>query len=132
MGVNIGDLIVLVNASEILPIMAKVPKGKLITIREICQKIANKHKVKGCCSSTTGIYIMAIANAAVEEISEGNKSALAKIPYWRTLKANGFLNEKYPGGFENHKKLLEKEGYKITARGKKYQVVDFDKYLIKI
>jgi len=132
MGVNAGNQVVLVNASEIIPFMAKMPKGKLITIREICQKIAKKHKVKGCCSLTTGIFIMTIANAVEEEIAARTNSAFAKIPYWRTLKADGFLNEKYPGGLENHKKLLEKEGYKIIPRAKKYQVADFKKYLIRL
>ncbi len=132
MGANAGDLVVLVNASEILPMMAKIDKGKLITIREICMKIANNHRVKGCCSLTTGIFIMSIANAAEEALAKGDKSALAKIPYWRTLKADGFLNEKYPGGLEAQKKLLENEGYQITARGKKFQVAEFEKYLANL
>jgi len=122
MGVSVGDPVVLVNASEIIPIMANIPKGRLITIQEICKKIARKHKVRGCCSLTTGIFIMTIANAVEEVITRGEKSALTKIPYWRTLKSDGFLNEKYPGGQEAQKKLLEKEGFKVVARGKKYQV----------
>ena len=36
-----------------------------------------------------------------------------KTPYWRTLKANGELNEKYPEGIEKQKELLEKEGHTI-------------------
>jgi alkylated DNA nucleotide flippase Atl1 len=130
MGANAGDPVVLVNASEIIPIMSSVPKGKLITIREICQGIAKKYKVKGCCSLTTGIFIMTIANAAEEAISQGAESDLTKTPYWRTLKADGFLNEKYPGGLEVHRELLQKEGFKVIARGKKYQVADLEKYLI--
>jgi hypothetical protein len=132
MGVNTGDPVILVNASEIIPIMAKVPNGKLITIWEICQKIAENHEVKGCCSLTTGIFIMTIANAVEEAIAKGDRSALTRIPYWRTLKADGFLNEKYPGGQEAHKRLLEQEGFKVIARGKKYQVVGFEKYLAKV
>jgi len=31
----------------------------------------------------------------------------------------------HPGGLEEHKKRLEKEGHKLIARGKKYQVADF-------
>ena len=132
MGTHEGDLVVLVNASEIIPLMAKVPRRKLITVWEICRKIAKNHKVKGCCSLTTGIFIMTIANAVEEAIAQGDRSALAKIPYWRTLKADGFLNEKYPGGQEGHKKRLEKEGHKIIARGKKYQVADLEKYLLNL
>ena len=98
MGADEGDPVVLVNASEILPLMAEVSKGKLVTIREICLEIAAQHKVKGCCSLVTGILIMSIANAAEEAVQKKEKSALARVPYWRTLKVGGFLNEKYPGG----------------------------------
>lgn len=132
MGANAGDPVVLVNASEIIPIMTNVPRGKLITIWEICKKIAKKHKVKSCCSLTTGIFIMTIANAVEEVIARGEKSALIKIPYWRTLKSDGFLNEKYPGGQEAQKRLLEKEGFKIIARGKKYQVTEYSNFIVKI
>jgi alkylated DNA nucleotide flippase Atl1 len=129
MGADEGDPVVLVNASEILPIMAGVPKGRLVTIREICLKIAQKHRVKGCCSLVTGILIMSIANAAEEAAGKKEKSALASVPYWRTLKVDGFLNEKYPGGSEEHKRRLEKEGHQIISRGKKYQVADLERYL---
>jgi hypothetical protein len=37
------------------------------------------------------------------------------------------INEKYPGGVEAQKKLLEKEGHKVIAKGKKFVVVDFEK-----
>ena len=129
MGAEEGDPVVLVNASEIMPLMAGVPKGKLVTIREICLKIAARHRVKGCCSLVTGILIMSIANAAEEAVRKKDKSALAKIPYWRTLKVDGYLNEKYPGGLEAHKKRLEKEGHKVLTRGKKYQVADHKRCL---
>jgi hypothetical protein len=127
MGAEAGDDVVLANPSEIVVVMAEVPRGKLVTIVEICKKLAAKHEVKGCCSLTTGIFIMTAANAIEEAAGAGEK---LKIPYWRTLKTDGFLNEKYPGGLEGHKKLLEKEGHKIVRRGKKYQVADYEKHLI--
>jgi alkylated DNA nucleotide flippase Atl1 len=129
MGAEVGDEIILVNSSEVLAIMKQVPKGRLITIVEVCRQIARNHGVKACCSLTTGIFIMTAANA-VEEASKEDKSL--DIPYWRTLKADGFLNEKYPGGQEAHKKLLEGENFRVIARGKKYQVDDYERYLMKI
>jgi len=123
-GAEAGDDVVLANASEVVEVMSGVPRGKLVTVVEICQKLAAKHGVKGCCSLTTGIFIMTAANA-VEEAASGGKKL--KIPYWRTLKADGYLNEKFPGGLQGHKKLLEKEGHKIVSRGKKFQVADFEK-----
>ena len=129
MGAEVGDEIVLVNSSEVLAIMQRVPKGRLITIVEVCKQIAKNHGVKACCSLTTGIFIMMAANT-VEEASKEGKSL--DIPYWRTLKADEFLNEKYPGGQEAHKRLLEGENFRVIARGKKYQVDDYEKYLMKL
>lgn len=130
MGADIGDPVVLVNASEILPIMAKVPKGKLITIWEICENIAKKHKVKACCSLVSGIHVMIIANAVEEAIAKHDKSELTKVPYWRTVKAKGELNPKYPGGLAGHAKLLEKEGFEINKKDRKWFVKDWDKFIM--
>ena len=129
MGAEVGDEIALVNPSEVVAIMNQVPKGRLITIVQICRQIAKNHDVKACCSLTTGIFIMTAANA-VEEAGREGKSL--DIPYWRTLKVDGFLNGKYPGGQEAHKRLLEGENFRIIARGKRYQVADYEKYLMKI
>jgi len=129
MGAEVGGEIVLVNPSEVMAIMKRVPKGRLITIVEICRQIARNHDVKGCCSLTTGIFIMTAANAVEEARRQGEP---LDIPYWRTLKVDGFLNEKYPGGQEAHKRLLEGENFQVIARGKKYQVVDYEKYLMKL
>ena len=127
MGAEVGDEIVLANASEIVGLMKKVPRGKLTTIVEICKTIAKQHNVKGCCSLTTGIFIMTAANAAGEAVNEGKD---LNIPYWRTLKADGFLNPKYPGGVEAHRRMLEEEGFVMENRGKKVLVRDFEKFLI--
>ena len=87
MGAEAGDDVVLVNPSEVIEIMKAVPRGRLITIIEICRRIAKHHNVKACCSLTTGIFIMTAANAVEEAKTEGKDLA---IPYWRTLKAVGF------------------------------------------
>lgn len=127
MGVEVGDEIVLVNPSEVVELMKKVPAGKLVTIVEICNNLAKKHGVKGCCTLTTGIFIMTAANAAEEE-KKAHRDL--NIPYWRTLKADGLLNEKFPGGAELHKALLENEGFKVTQKGKRYFVENYQSYLI--
>ena len=54
-----------------------------------------------------------------------------RAPYWRTLKSGGVINEKYPGGVEEQKKLLEKEGYKVHQKSEKSFVVDFEETLSK-
>ncbi|MFZ5518043.1 MAG: MGMT family protein [Candidatus Zhuqueibacterota bacterium] len=128
MGAEVGDEIVLVNPSEVIELMKKVPYGELVTIVEICNSLAKQYKVKGCCSLTTGIFIMTAANA-VEEEKKAHRDL--DIPYWRTLKADGFLNEKFPGGAESHKALIEKEGFKVTQKGKRYFVENYQHFLIQ-
>lgn len=54
---------------------------------------------------------------------------------WRTLKANGELNEKYPGGIESQKEKLEAEGHAILSKGRKnirYYVKDYEKVLFAL
>lgn len=126
MGVEVGDEVVLVNPCEVEALMHRVPKGKLVTLIEICKEVAKQHDVKGCCTLTSGIFIMTAANAAEEMKAEGKSNDL---PYWRTLKSNGELNLKYPGGLEQHAKLLEQEGFSIIYKGKKAFVKEYEKYL---
>jgi alkylated DNA nucleotide flippase Atl1 len=128
MGAEVGDDIVLVNPSEVVEFMQKVPFGKVTTIIEICKGLARKHHVRGCCSLTTGIFIMTAANA-VEEARSGSQDL--DIPYWRTLKAGGFLNEKFPGGAEAHKALLEEEGFQVISKGKRFLVQDYQDHLME-
>jgi len=125
MGAEVGDDVVLVNPSEVIALMKQVPKGKIITLVDICQTLAHRHHVQACCSLTAGIFIMTAANAAEEAAREGK---LLKIPYWRTLKADGALNEKYPGGALAQKKLLEREGFSMIKKGSRFIIKDFEKY----
>jgi alkylated DNA nucleotide flippase Atl1 len=114
---------------EVDELMRKVPKGKVTTINEIRAALAKKHEVTIGCPLTTGIFAWIAANAAEEKQQKGEKNI---TPYWRTLKAGGEINEKYPGGVEAQKKLLEKEGHKVVQKGKKYVVVDYERVLAKI
>ena len=127
MGAEAGEKVVLVNPSEVVEIMKAVLKGKLITIVEICKRIAKAHGVKACCSLTAGIFTMTAANAPEEAAGQGKDMG---IPYWRTLKANGFLNEKYPGGARAQKQLLENEGFTVIHKGKRLLVRDYQGFLM--
>jgi alkylated DNA nucleotide flippase Atl1 len=109
---------------EVDEIMRKVPKGKLTTIDEIRTTLVKKHKVNVACPMCTGIFAWIAAHAAEEAREAGEKNI---TPYWRTLKAGGELNQKYPGGVTAVKKLLTAEGHKVVAKGKKFFVADFEK-----
>ena len=121
--------VVIPAPKEVDEIMKKVPEGKLITINETRAILAKKHGATIGCPMTTGIFAWIAAHAAEEEAAEGKKNI---TPYWRTLRTGGVINEKYPGGVDAQKKLLEKEGHKIIKKGKKYVVVDFETHLVEL
>ena len=112
---------------EVDAVMKRVPPGKLITINEIRKFLAEKHGAAIGCPMTTGIFAWIAAHAADEAKRHG---APAITPYWRTLKADGVLNEKYPGGAAAQKKLLEREGHRVVKTGAKWVVVDFQGALV--
>lgn len=62
---------------------------------------------------------------------EGKKNT---TPYWRTVKAGGQLNEKYPGGAEAQAVHLTAEGHDIELdkTGKPRRVKDFEKVLVEV
>lgn len=112
---------------EVDEIMKQVPKGKLITINEIREILAERHNATICCPITTGIFANIAAHVAAEDENEGKTKF---TPYWRTLKKSGEINDKYPGGTEKQTELLESEGFEVKIKGKKAKVVNFEKYLI--
>lgn len=119
--------IVIAKPIEVDEIMKKVPKGKLITINKIREILASKHGATIACPITTGIFARIAAGAAEEDLKEGKKRI---TPYWRTLKVDGVINEKYPGGLQKQIELLEKEGHTVMPKGKSnFRVLDYEKYL---
>ena len=114
---------------EVDEIMRKIPAGKLTTINEIRAALAKKHKATIGCPMTTGIFAWIAAYAAEERKQFGEEYI---TPYWRTLKAGGVLNEKYPGGAEAQKLLLERERHIVIKKGKKYAVLNYEKSLIQV
>ncbi len=112
-------------------LIRKVKKGKLVTQDEIRKRLARDFKVNVTCPITTGIFVRIAAEAAEEDRRTGKKRI---TPYWRVLKADGRLNEKFPGGVRAQATHLRKEGHKIQpGKGKKPpRVKDFEKSLQKL
>ena len=101
--------------------------GKVITVGKIREYFAELNGADFTEPITAGIFVSIAAWASYQRSED-------KTPYWRTLKANGELNAKYPGGVEAQKEKLEAEGHTIIQRGRKnikhyvkdYETVLFD------
>lgn len=107
---------------EIDELMKKVSENYVITTEQIREYFNEKYNAIYTCPMCLGMFSNFAAHAADEELQNGAKKI---TPYWRTLKTNGELNEKFPGGIEHQMQLLEKEGHKITQKGKKFFVKDY-------
>ena len=93
-------------------VMRTVPWGKVITVGDIRALFARQSGADFTDPITAGIFVSIAAWASHQRPED-------KIPWWRTLKAGGELNPKYPGGVERQKELLEAEGHTVEARGRK-------------
>ena len=111
---------------EVDQLMRQVPPGKLTTIDELRKTLARRHGATIACPLTTGIFSWIAAHAAAEAESEGKTKT---TPFWRTLKSNGELNPKYPGGTAGLVQRLSGEGHKILQKGKRFFVEGFQERL---
>ncbi|NMD38819.1 MAG: methylated DNA-protein cysteine methyltransferase [Christensenellaceae bacterium] len=109
-------------------VMRMIPFGKVITVGKIREYFANKSGGDFTEPITAGVFVSIAAWASHQRTDD-------KTPYWRTLKANGELNEKYPGGAAAQKEKLEAEGHTIIQKGRKnitYYVKDYEHVLFDL
>ena len=108
--------------------MRRVPFGRLTTVGALREAFARQAGADFTEPITAGIFVSIAAWASEQRQAD-------ETPWWRTLKAGGELNPKYPGGAEAQKALLEKEGHVILQKGRtnlKYYVKDYEKALFPL
>ena len=108
--------------------MRQVPFGRLITVGDIRAHFARESGADFTDPITAGIFVSIAAWASSQRAAD-------ETPWWRTLKANGELNPKYPGGAEAQARLLEAEGHRIVRRGRtniRYYVADYERALFSL
>ena len=112
-------------------LIRKTRKGKLVTVSEIRSRLARDNNVAVACPLTTGIFIRIAAETAEEDLRNGRKQV---TPYWRVIRDDGSLNEKFPGGTKAQSQRLKSEGHSISpANGRKPpKVKDFVLSLMRL
>ena len=92
-------------------VMKRVPCGKVITVGMIREYFAKLSGADFTEPITAGVFVSIAAWASSQRTQD-------ETPWWRTLKANGELNPKYPGGVMAQKEKLEAEGHVIIQKGR--------------
>ena len=109
-------------------VMRRIPAGKVITVGKIREYFAKQSGADFTEPITAGIFVSIAAWASHQRKGD-------KTPYWRTLKADGELNDKYPGGSLAQKERLEAEGHSIIQQGRKnirYYVENYESVLYEL
>ena len=123
-----GDPMYFAPPIEYDRVMRLVPYGKLLTIGSIRDYFARQSGADFTEPITAGIFVSIAAWASHQRPDD-------KTPWWRTLKADGELNPKYPGGVEEQKKRLEQEGHTIIQKGRtniRYYVRNYESSLFSL
>lgn len=123
-----GDKMYFAPPAEYDRVMKRVPEGKLLTVGKIREYFAEENDADFTDPITAGIFVSIAAWASFQRTED-------LTPYWRTLKADGELNPKYPGGAQEQKKKLEAEGFVIIKKGRtniRYYVKDYEKYMYSL
>ena len=108
--------------------MKQVPYGKVITVGKLREYFAKLSGADFTEPITAGIFVSIAAWASHQRKED-------ETPWWRTLKANGELNPKYPGGVEAQKEKLEAEGHTVLQKGRtniRYFLKDYEQFLFEL
>ena len=118
-----GNRMLIPTPRAIEEIVSEIRKGKVITIEDLRRKLALRHDADFTCPLTAGIFLNVVAEYAEELRAEGKK----RIPcYWRVVKNDGTLIEKFPGGAKAQLSYLKEDGVDVILKGKdKYKVREF-------
>ena len=109
-------------------VIKMIPYGKVLTVGKIREYFAKQNDADFTEPITAGVFVSIVAWASSQRLED-------ETPYWRTLKANGELNPKFPGGIEAQKEKLEAEGHIILQKGRtniKYYVKDYENALFDL
>jgi alkylated DNA nucleotide flippase Atl1 len=96
-------------------LIRKVPRGKVVTLIELREKLARAAGADVTCPLVSGIFVRIVAEAAEEDARAGRSRV---TPYWRVVRDDGRLFEKLPGGPAAQAEHLEAEGKMIDYSAK--------------
>lgn len=97
-------------------VVRTVPEGRLMTLSELRRRLASENGADFACPLTTGIFLRIVAEAAEETLNENPAAATA--PWWRTVRDDGTLIDKFPGAMALQAERLRREGQRVEPKGK--------------
>jgi alkylated DNA nucleotide flippase Atl1 len=119
-----GGSMVVSSPAEVNALIRLVGAGEVVTLDDLRQRLAQRHRTTVACPVSTAIFANMAARAAEEQRALGMDPQQV-TPWWRVLKRGGFLNPKLPGGVERQAELLKAEGVRVSPLNRKLAVYDY-------
>lgn len=95
------------SRTSVADTVSQVPRGAVMPITELRQRLANRHGAQTTCPFLTKRARMVIA-----------QDPNGPVPYWRIVRANGAMIDYFPGGGAAQARRLKAEA-KATMRPQK-------------
>lgn len=89
----------------------RVRKGRILRLGALRADLARGTAADLACPLTTGIFLRVVAEAAEEDRRAGKQRI---TPYWRVVRDDGSLFEKFPGGIAAQARRLRAEGHRLV------------------
>ncbi len=104
-----ADSMLIPSPAQIRDAIAAIPCGSSKTVLELRQELAQACNAGVTCPFAMSVGWRLVAHAAEEDRAEGSTEV---TPWWR-LTRDKKPDPKMPGGIENHRSLLAKEGIAV-------------------
>jgi alkylated DNA nucleotide flippase Atl1 len=108
-----GVRMLIANPEIVCEKILTIPRGDVMTIKELRESLAADFDADYTCPLTTGIFLRIAAEAAEEMNVTGTDS---EIPWWRVIPDDHILNTRLPGKAILQAKRLTNEGLKINVK----------------
>lgn len=97
------------SPQQVQDVILTIPVGKAMTVRELRTRLAEQTEAEMTCPVAAKLCWRIVAEAAEEEIADGQAN---DVPWWR-LTRDGKPEARLPGGADRHRALLREEGVEI-------------------
>ncbi len=97
-------------------LVKEIPDGHIVTIKNIRDCLSERNKTDMACPLTTGIFLRIVAECSNEEETLGIKNG---APWWRIVRDDGSLIDKFPGYPDNQlNRLMDENVETVLVRNK--------------
>ncbi|MFM7401877.1 MAG: hypothetical protein ACKO4W_13335 [Bacteroidota bacterium] len=108
-----GSRMLIANPELVYEKIKTIPKGEVMTIKELRTKLAEDFDADYTCPLTAGIFLRIAAEAAEEMTTAGNRP---ELPWWRVIPDDHRLNNRLPGNGVLQASRLREEGFRVETK----------------